>query len=110
MITNNRPAARDAAGSVGDAFSWQATHFEYEVSHSAAQARLAETRVRFAGRSYIVRYDSGDPNWRKRALAKLDPLSDTAFALRKAPLTIAERAQFDTWAEAEMRRIWQDLP
>lgn len=36
-----RQTSRDAAGSVGDAFSWQATHPEYEALHSVAQARLA---------------------------------------------------------------------
>ena len=40
MIRNDKPAASRAAGSVGDAFSWQATHSEYETSHAAAQARL----------------------------------------------------------------------
>jgi hypothetical protein len=80
------------------------------MSRTAVQARIAETRVRFAGRSYVIRYDTDDPNWRVRALAKLDPLSDLAFALRKAPRTTAERAEFDAWAEAEMQHIWQDLP
>jgi hypothetical protein len=80
------------------------------MSTTAVQTLPDETRVRFAGRSYIIRYDPVDPTWRVRALAKLDPLSDTAFALRKAPLSTTERAEFDAWAEAEMRRIWQDLP
>ena len=44
MIKNDKPAARDAAGS-GDAFSWQAGHTEYEASLSAAQARLVSLRV-----------------------------------------------------------------
>lgn len=42
---NHKPAAHDAAGSLGDAFSWQATHSEYEALHSAAQARLASLRT-----------------------------------------------------------------
>lgn len=45
MITNDKPAARDAAGSVGDAFSWQATRSEYETSRATAQARLASLRT-----------------------------------------------------------------
>lgn len=42
---NNKPAARDAAGLAGDAFSWQATQSEYETSHAAAQARLTSLRT-----------------------------------------------------------------
>ncbi len=45
MIKNNKPAARDAAGSLGDAFSWQATRSEYEASRCTAQARLASLRT-----------------------------------------------------------------
>jgi len=116
MITNDKPAARDAAGSVGDAFSWQATHpLSSRKSRSAEgpkcdvrRTRIGEIRVRFAGRLYTIRLHLDDPLWRVRALAAVDdPLSDIAFAIRAAPLTIAERVDFAVWAECEQRRIWE---
>lgn len=108
MITNDKPAARDAAGPIGDAFSWQATRSRYVPDRAAAQPRLTETRVRYAGRSYIIRYDAGDPNWRVRALVALNPLDEAAFAIRAAPLTIAERVAFALWSEVEALRISRD--
>jgi hypothetical protein len=42
---NTKPAASCAAGSLGDAFSWNATRSEYEASHADAQARLASLRT-----------------------------------------------------------------
>jgi hypothetical protein len=42
---NHKPAAHDAAGSLGDAFGWRATRSEHEASHGAAQARLASLRA-----------------------------------------------------------------
>lgn len=37
-------------------------------------------------------HPTSDPNWRAKALAGLDPLSPEAFGIRKARLTLAERA------------------
>lgn len=76
---------------------------------TVALEQPAEMRVRFAGRSYVIRYNAGDPNWRVLALARFNPLSNTAFALRKAPHTTAERAEFEAWADAEAVRISRDL-
>ncbi|MCX7356529.1 MAG: hypothetical protein NT015_00025 [Alphaproteobacteria bacterium] len=73
-------------------------------------AQYAEMRSRFAGRTFILRYDANDPDWRMRTLAEFSPLSDEAFALRAAPRTTAERAAFNAWAEAEMQRIWEGAP
>ncbi len=116
MNIGNKPAARNAAGSVGGAFSWQATRpLTTPRSRSAegpqcdvCRMRIGEIRVRFAGRLYTIRVHIDDPLWRVRALAAVDdPLSDIAFAIRAAPLTIAERVDFAIWAECEQRRIWE---
>ncbi len=45
MTRQTKPAARDAAGPIGDAFSWQATQSEYATSRADAQARLANLRT-----------------------------------------------------------------
>ncbi len=106
MSTETKPAATAiAAGSIGDAFSWQATRSRYVLDNAAAQLGLTETRVRYAGRSYIIRYDASDANWRVRALAALNPLDEAAFAIRAAPRTIAERVAFALWSEFEALRI-----
>jgi hypothetical protein len=105
MIKQDKPAACDAAGSAGDAFSWQATRSRYVLNRAPARPHLAEMRVRYAGHSYIIRYDASDPNWRARALVAFNPLDEAAFAVRAAPLTIAERVAFASWSEAETLRI-----
>jgi hypothetical protein len=91
-----------------------ATRSETSPHHRAAQGRgpprRAEMRASFAGRTFLVRYDLGDPLWRTRALAGLDPLSDAAFAIRAAPLTRAERIAFTIWAAREMERIEEAAP
>lgn len=116
MHTNEKAtAACRAAMAQTDALSWQATHPEDAQSRGDPQERphaphRAEMRATFAGRTYVIRYDADDPDWRARALANLDPLSDAAFALRAAPRTTAERADFAAWTEAEMRRLLEDAP
>lgn len=116
MSPKHKPAACNAAGSVDDAFSWQATpRLSSRKSRRAEgrkcdvrRMRIGEIRVRFAGRLYTIRLHLDDPLWRVRALAAVDdPLSDIAFAIRAAPLTIAERVDFAIWAECEQRRIWE---
>lgn len=54
---------------------------------------IQEVRTRLSsGETVIIRVAADDPHWREKALAGLAPLSDQAFAIRRAPQTEAERA------------------
>ncbi|MBL8557427.1 MAG: hypothetical protein JNM47_01795 [Hyphomonadaceae bacterium] len=53
------------------------------------------------GLTLRVRIAADDARWREKALANLDPLSPEAFAIRKAPLTAAERAAWDEYCRQQ---------
>lgn len=109
---NTRPAAQGAAGSVRDAFSWQATRSEYAPEQSSRQAARGTVThlAKWGGRAYAVRYNPDDPYWRVRALAALSADSDAAYAVRAIPPTPAERAAFAVWAERELYGNDGDAP
>lgn len=112
MSTKTKPAATAiAAGSIGDAFSWQATHSRYVPDRAARQdtRRIVTRQATWAGRPFALRFDLDDPNWRVRALAALDPNSDAAYAVRAFPRTRAEREAFALWAELELQRMEAQL-
>lgn len=110
-------AAMHAAVASNDARSSQAAHSKSSDARRGAQLQAARApravvlKSSFRGVDYEFRVPADYPHWRAHALSGLAPLSDLAFALRKAPQTDAERAAFDAWADAEARRIlWDDAP
>lgn len=107
MITKHKPAANDAAGSEGDAFSCQASRSKYAHGRDPRQdtRRIVTRPAMWAGRTFALRFDLDDSNWRVRALAALDSDSDAAYAVRAFPRTITERREFALWSELELRRM-----
>jgi hypothetical protein len=63
---------------------------------------IQEVRTRLSsGETVTIRASAGDPHWREKALAGLDPLSDLAFAIRRAPQTAAEIAAWDEYVRRQ---------
>lgn len=50
-----------------------------------------------------VQIAADDPYWREKALANLDPLSPAAVAIRRSPMTAAERAAWDDYCRLQDR-------
>ena len=63
---------------------------------------ILEVRTRlFSGEPIIIRVSADDPHWREKALADVEPLSDLAFAIRRAPQTAAETAAWNEYVRQQ---------